>query len=444
MIHTRIFHSVSFRLTMLYAALFSASVLLLCALLYISVRHSLESQLRNRILSETEQLMGDYNDDGLEELRHDIRERTDSSRAHRLRYALEDAAGKTLFDAISHAPAEGWSTITTASGDTILRFTTPLKEGYRLHVGADLDALSTLARAMRTSVIAVLLFTLALSVIGGTIISRRFLARIDKLTRTTETIGRGSLSSRLPVSPLHDDFDQLAITINRMLERIETLIAEVKLVSTSIAHDMRTPLGRLRQKLESLQSATTNTSSAPLIEESITLLDETLETFASLLRLAEIEAGTIPAQHTDVDVTALYAMLSDTYSAIAEEQGQHITVTCPPHTRIHGDKALLTQLFANLIENAIRHAGHGARITLAAEQHEHATILSVSDTGRGIPEHATSAILKPFFRLDESRNTRGSGLGLSLVSAIATFHHATLTLTPNTPGLRITLRFNKA
>lgn len=440
MIPLRIFQSINFRLALLYAAVFGASVLVLGAFLYLSTSRSLESQLRTRILSETEQLMGDYHDDGLDELRHDIRERTQKSRAHRLLYALKGKSGKILFDDIAIHEQAGWHTQTSNEGDRLLVFTTILADGYSLHVGTDLGDVAAMNRALRNSIAMVLLVLALLGITGGIIVSRRFLARVDRLTRATESIGRGSLSARLPVSSTRDDFDQLAITINHMLERIEQLMDEVKHVSTSIAHDMRTPLGKLRQKLEALANHTHDAYTKQELDESIDVLDDTLRTFTSLLRIAEIESGNLPLQQEEIDLAPLFARLGDTYSAIAEENGQALEFHSTAG-HIHADKALLVQMLVNLIENALRHSGKGSRITVEAAGTTTALLLTVRDNGPGIPETEHAYILRPFYRLDRSRNTHGSGLGLSLVNAIASLHGATLTLKDNRPGLTVTIRF---
>lgn len=437
----RTLQSANFRLALIYTALFSLSVVLLGGLMFFFVSQSFKEQLRDRILAESDQLMGDYNDDGLEELRHDIRERADSSHAHRLSYALKSPAGKALFDDIAHYDEAGWHTITTKHGSHVLTYTILLKEGYSLHIGADLDDVEAMGRAVRNSVLIVVLLTLVLSVTGGLWLSRRFLSRVDRFTRAADSIGRGSLSARLPISPANDEFDQLAITINRMLGRIETLMNEVKHVSTGIAHDMRTPLGRLRQKLEILSQKPHNADTSRMLEECMAQLDETLATFSSLLRIAEIESGSVAISPDTIDVEALLHTLCETYTPIAEAASQSLCVESHIHSPLIADRALITQLLVNLIENAIRYSGEGSHITLRASETKQTIALTVADTGGGIPLQEHASILKPFYRLDHSRHTPGSGLGLSLVAAIASLHHATLHTYDNAPGFAATIRF---
>lgn len=437
----RLLHTANFKLALLYAAVFSVSVFLLGSVVYVSVQQSLEEQLRARIQAETGQLMVDYREDGLEELRHDIRERIESSPGHRLRYSLIGPEGRVVFDKIPVPPTPGWHRMETKKGDSLLQLVTPLADGYRLNIGADRDGVMAMERAVRNSFLLAFAFTLLLSVTGGLIVSRRFLARVDRLTRTAEKIGRGNLSERITVSAANDDFDQLGMTINRMLDRIEKLMEEVQQVSTSIAHDLRTPLGTLRQKLEKLQAMQQTSEAGELAAAALHELDETLGTFASLLRIAEIESGRFAASLVPVDLSALLIQLAEIYKPVAEDGKHQLQTTIASHCIVHGDRNLLVQLFSNLIENALRHTPPGTQISLSLRHEANEMIATVADNGPGIPVAEQEQIVKPFYRLDRSRQTRGSGLGLSLANAIAGMHEAELVLTENRPGLSVSMRF---
>ena len=306
-------------------------------------------------------------------------------------------------------------------------------------VAADMDGVAAIERTLRNTFLLAFAFTLLLSITGGAVISQRFLSRVDRLTRAAESIGRGNLSERIPISGAGDDFDQLTTTINRMLGQIEQLMEGTRQVSTSIAHELRTPLGRLRQKLEALQVMQASNASHVLCEESLSMLDEILETFAALLRIAEMESGSFSAAFTTVDLSSLLPHLVELYRPVAEERLQELTAEVAPCLRVNGDKSLLTQLFANLIENALRHTGAGTHIRVGARQDGNVVIAQVCDDGPGIPASERELITKPFYRLDRNRNTRGSGLGLSLAAAIAALHEASLRLEDNAPGLRISV-----
>ena len=436
---TRLLRTANFKLALLYAVMFSISVFLLGSIVFFSGRHSLEEQLRARIEAEAAQLLAGYRADGLEELRHDIKESIEANPAHRLRYSLQGPNSRVVFDKIVFPSSPGWHRLTTPRGEDLLLLTVVLDEDYLMAVAADRDGITAIERTVRNTFLLAFIFTLILSITGGVVVSRRFLSRVDRLTRTAESIGRGNLSERIPVSEAGDDFDQLAMTINGMLGRIEQLMDDVRQVSTSIAHDLRTPLGKLRQRLEALQEMQTSSTSRALCEEALATLDETLETFSALLRIAEMESGSFSAAFTPVDLSTLLPHLVEVYRPVAEEQSQELTAEVAPLLRVKGDKSLLTQLFANLIENALRHTGAGTRIHVTARQEKSVIVAQVCDDGPGIPASERELITKPFYRLDRTRHTRGSGLGLSLVAAIAALHGASLRLEDNAPGLRISV-----
>jgi signal transduction histidine kinase len=435
----RLLRTANFRLALLYALVFSISVFLLGCIVFFIGRHSLEEQLRTRIEAEATQLLAGYQNDGLEELRHEVKERIEASPAHRLQYSLQDQSGRVVFDGIIFPPSPGWHRLTTPEGQDLLLLTVPLDEDYLMAVAADMDGVTAIERTVRNTFLLAFVFTLFIGITGGVVVSRRFLARVDRLTRTAESIGRGNLSERVPVSGAGDDFDQLATTINRMLGQIEQLMEGARQVSTSIAHELRTPLGRLRQKLEALQAMQASSTSRTLCEDSLSTLDETLGTFSALLRIAEMESGSFSAAFTPVDLSSLLPDLVESYRPVAEERSQELTAEVAPCLRVNGDKSLLTQLFANLIENALRHTGAGTHIRVGARQEGDTVVAQVCDDGPGIPASERELITKPFYRLDRSRHTRGSGLGLSLAAAIAALHEASLQLEDNAPGLRISV-----
>lgn len=426
----RLLRTANFRLALSYALMFGASVVVLGAIAYFDVRRSLEDQLRLHVSSEVEQLLHDYREDGLDELRHDIRERIENNDGQRLRYSVANADGKSIFDALPHTSQQGWHRITEQKRH-LLAFTQPLDRGYRFTVAADMEQIRAVERAMLHACLLIVLGSLAFGVTGGLIMSNRFLTRVDALSRTAESIGRGDLSQRIATDGSGDDFDQLATTINRMLERIEVLMNEVRHVSTSIAHDMRTPLTRLRYKLERL-------GDSGEVAEALALLDETLATFSALLQLAELESGARRQHFTRVDLSQVLEQLAEAYEPTIEGS---FTRRIAPHIHIHGDANLLRQLFANLIENAMRHGGAPLDLCLELRREGNAAIVRVADHGPGIPPERHAEVLRPFQRLDTSRTTRGNGLGLSLVTAILRLHESELYLSDNQPGLALDIQF---
>jgi signal transduction histidine kinase len=436
----RVLRTANFRLALSYAAVFSLSVFLLGVIVFYGVRSTLEQQLRGQIDAEVGQLLVDYRDDGLEELRHDIRERIEDNPSRRLRYALWNPEGRRVFDPLPTPRApDGWYRVKVLEKGTatpVLLRSLTLDGGYTLVVAADLAPIQDAERAILRAFGWAFLFTLLAGALGGLWIGQRFLSQVDAITRVANRIGQGDVKERLPSRGTGDDLDQLAAVINRMLDRIQNLLENVRQVSTSIAHDLRTPLGHLRQKLEALREGDKDA----LLDEALRQLDTILETFSALLRIAEVESGSRKAGFERLCLSTVLESLVDAYRPVAEDNGQHLTGDLAPLLFWQGDRNLLTQLFANLLENALRHSGRGSRIHLSLKAGAAGGFTaSVSDTGPGIPESEHENVFKPFYRLDPSRSGPGSGLGMSLVSAIAGLHGLSVALEDTRPGLKVSV-----
>lgn len=439
----RIFRTENFKLVLFYASLFSTSVFILGMVVFFNIRSSIEHPIRTHIEQDVAQLVGDYNDDGIDELRHDIRERIETNPSGRLLYSVQGPDGRIIFDDLAHFPNGGWHSTQAKDGTRLLLLTTPLREGYTFSVAANMEKSGATQTAVRNAFAIAFILMLFFGVSGGLILSKRFLARVDHFTRIAEGIGsQASLSQRLPLSGSKDDFDHLAFIVNSMLNRIEHLVREIRQVTTNVAHDLRTPLGRVRQKLEllSAQKEIPEKYRAE-IEEIISLLDETTQAFSAILRIAEIESGS-RAAFSQVDLSEVLNHVVAAYTPSVEEHGYLLFTRIEKDCVIQGDKSLLQQLFSNLIENTLRHTKPGTRIQIEAKKIQNQIQVLVADNGPGVPESERKNILKPFYRLDKSRSGIGSGLGLSLVSAIASLHHVKLILGDNQPGLKITFFFD--
>ncbi len=242
-----------------------------------------------------------------------------------------------------------------------------------------------------------------------------------------------------------DELDHLALSINAMLDRIEMLMDGLRQVTTDIAHDLRTPLTRLRNRLEFAQRTTADERSLlDVIGAARQETDVILDIFGALLRIAQVESGARRAGFAIVNVSEIIDIVLEVYRPAAEERRQHLEESVQDRLFIAGDKELLTQLFANLLENAIRHSPAGAHVSVSARQTGPQVEVGVCDDGPGIPVSMRERVLRRFFRLETSRTTPGSGLGLSLASAIANLHDATMTLSDNQPGLRVTVSLGTA
>jgi len=252
----------------------------------------------------------------------------------------------------------------------------------------------------------------------------------------------GDLSRRVPTRGSGDDFDQLSASLNEMLDRIQTLMEGLRQVSNDIAHDLRTPLTRLRQRLEAARlKARTVDDYAGAVDSTLADTDQILRTFGAMLRIAQIEAGTARSRFTTVDLSGVLRAIVDLYAAFAEDQQQALTGKIADGVSVHGDRELLTQMLVNLVENALRHSPAGTLVQVGLERQANAVLCSIADNGPGIPKEEYDKVFRRFYRLDASRATPGSGLGLSLVAAIAELHGVAISLGDNQPGLRVELRF---
>lgn len=431
------FHTASFRLTGLYLLLFVTSVGILVALLFFQMRQTLQNEVRSHISNDVNLLLFEYREDGLDELLEETEERIEKSRGHdRLLYMVQSPAGRVVFDRIPKVePPFGWRMM--GGKDPSLFFFEQLDNGYILGVGKDMSTLAATERAMGRTLLWATLGVLILGSFGGVFLSRRTLAQLESINRTAQAIGAGSLAQRIPLRNTGDELDELARTLNQMFDRIEQLVGNVRQVSTGIAHDLRTPLARLRNRLEALHAEKSELTE-DVIAEAIAEVDAILQTFASLLRLAELETGTLKAGFTQVDLTALVSQILDVYKPIAEDAGKKLEQGKMDVAFIAGDKNLLQQMLVNLLENALQHAGEHCEILVSVKQEDRAVLLQVADNGPGIPVAEKERVIKPFQRLDE---TSGTGLGLSLVLATAQLHGGQLQLLDNHPGLLCQVKF---
>ncbi len=287
---------------------------------------------------------------------------------------------------------------------------------------------------------------LVFGVIGGFVMSRWMLSRIETINRTTAQIMDGDLGRRIKVEGSGDEFDALAANLNAMLERIERLMAGMREVTDNIAHDLRTPLSRLRSRLEvALMSDIDPTIARRLLEETVADAEGLIATFNALLSIARAEAGEHRASWERVDLGLLVQDIQELYEPLAEEREIEIRAAADPAVVVMGNRQMLAQALVNLADNAIKYTPVGGRVTLAATHIEsagkRAPLLMVTDTGPGIPADFRAKALERFVRLDPDRSTPGNGLGLSLVNAVAQLHNAALELADNAPGLKVSLVF---
>jgi signal transduction histidine kinase len=280
----------------------------------------------------------------------------------------------------------------------------------------------------------VVLGMLALSLAGGVLFARSALHRVERINRAVHAIMLGDLGRRVPVGRTDDELNRLAANINAMLDRIGELMESLRQVTNDIAHDLRTPLGRLRQRLDTARMRETDADSRQVLDDAVAQIGEILETFNALLRIAQIEAGARKASFASVDLSDVATTIAEAYDSVAEAEGRTLRADVAAGIQLDGDRDLLTQMLANLVENAIRHTPPGSHIELALHRAPGAVVISVADDGPGIPPEERVKVLDRFYRLEASRTTPGSGLGLALIKAIADLHDAALVLRDTTSG----------
>jgi signal transduction histidine kinase len=443
----RIMRTANFGLAVLYALLLAASAVVLGAVVYWRVQASLENQLMTRINAEIELLQQELDSEGVTELVTEVRERTNYF--HALEYLVVDRHGNKLAGNLpSLPPGNRWSDVTipsATSGVAERKFrvrSVVLSDDIGLSVGDDLTPTEEIRAAFLKALGWALLVFLLLSVLGGLLLSRRFLQRVDAITRTAEDIIGGNLESRISLRGTDDNFDRLAHTLNQMLDRIQELMETLRQVSSDIAHALRTPLGRLRQKLERARaSAEVDPECEQAIDSAAAEAETLLDTFSALLRIAQIEAGTRTAGFRQVDLSRLFETVTDAYATAAEDQGKTIVAKIEPSIRSWGDKDLLTEMLANLLDNAITHTHPGAQIEVSLANGGSLAVGSVADDGPGIPPSDRERIFRRFYRLERSMRIPGNGLGLSMVAAVADLHGVSLIADDNHPGLIMTMSF---
>ena len=433
--------STSLRLAVLYTLGFALSVVLLGALTLYSTRAALSDQFDARIQSESAALTQEFATEGLDGVVQAVRERDRTPGA--FDYGLIGPDGRALAGRFSSAAAPGWASLAAPQRDgevePIRILTTSLPGGYRLIVGDDEERIEALDTVVLRGFAGALAGVVILGVAGGLAFSRDVHRRISAISGTAEAIIDGDLTRRVPARGSSDDIDRLAHTFNRMLDRIGALMESLRQVSNDVAHDLRTPLTRLRQRLETAQASEGERAEA--IDGALRDLDSILETFAALLRIAQIEGGARRAGFRRVRLRDMAATVVDAFAPSAEEAGQSLELEAGEDLVIEGDAELLTQMLVNLIENALRHTGEGARVKVGIGLTDRAPTLWVVDNGPGVPAGEHARLFDRFYRLERSRSAPGSGLGLALVAAVAKLHEATVRLSDAGPGLRAEVVF---
>ena len=448
--------SITFRLALAYTLIFGISVGALFYFVYFSTTGFVVQQKEAAIEADVTGFQESFERSGVTGLIIAINRRANPGTNRDGIYLLVDSVGNALAGNLHNwprnvVPDDIWVNFTISNNDLrradaeiadvrAKQYVIPGgQQNYMLLVGRDVrDAREFRARLL-DSVNVGLGITLALGVLGGFIFSRTIMRRIEAITRTCRRIMSGDLSQRVTISRQHDELGQLSIGINAMLDQIERLMNGMRQVSDNVAHDLRTPLTRLRSRLESALRHMDDPSERETIEGAIADADSLLATFAALLRIARAEAGS-QRNFVAIDLHVLAEEVADLYGPLAEEKGLNFVTRFQEGITARGDPNLIAQALANLIDNAIKYTQVGT-VTVVVSCQDGRPTLVVADTGPGIPPAFRGKVLERLFRLEQSRTSPGSGLGLSLVAAVAKSHGLELTLDDNLPGLKVMLRF---
>lgn len=440
----RSLRSTGVRLALTFSGLFALFSALMIFIIYGATTYYMDLQIDSTIQADVDGLSDVYARRGLPGLIDTINARVSNPLRRSAVYLLADRDLGPVVGNVKIWPA--------AARDTTGTFEVPLERdgektivrlhhfilagGHHLLVGRDVDARIDLQHLLRQILIGAMICAVGFAVIVGSIFRILLQKRMRPFTSTAAQVGGGDLEQRVPITGAEDEFDALAESINAMLARIERLMSGIRDVSNSIAHDLRTPLTRVRGRLETIAAAAALSDDArDGAESALREIDGLLQVFGALLRIAEIDAGTRRSAFAQVDLVATLTDVVDLYAVVAEEHRLRLDFAPTPGLQVKGDRHLLAQAVANLIDNAIKFSPPGGVVSVTAMRDRRATVILVADEGPGIPPAERDKVRDRFYRMEASRNSPGSGLGLALVDAVARLHDGTLQLGDNHPGL---------
>lgn len=457
-----LFKSTAVRLSALYIVLFALCAAFLVFYVTGLSERILSNQTRDALRQEVQEIQGAFDRGGINQLLRTLERRARQPGANL--YVIASPNGEILAGNVASVQPgvfdrEGWTEFPfryqryTDNGGVRRHLATAnvlvLDNGLRVLIGRDLGEPGKLRQLVRQALMVALLIMGVGAVVIWFAIGRNALKRIDRVSAASQKIAAGDLSQRLPISGSGDEFDRLSSALNGMLARIEHLNEGLRQVSDNIAHDLKTPLTRLRNKATDALDEDDEASRKAALETIIAESDQLIRTFNALLMISRVEAGSIAAELTDIDVSAIAADSAELYEPVAEEEGQTMVCAISPGLSVRGNRELVGQAIANLIDNAIKYGGQGedgSQIGITVSRGSDGVEVRISDEGPGVPADKRADVVKRFVRLDKSRSKPGTGLGLSLVEAIMALHGGRLVLSdtrvhPEYPGLTARMIF---
>ncbi len=447
--------SSTFKLALIAIGTFGVIVSAIFSYVYQSTSSYVRSRSDRAIMTEYWSLQGAYERKGRDGLIALIQQRTADKDFPDSVYILTDPSLTTLSGNLKAWPstvtaARGWTEFrapqllpNTTSPPLLRAMVETFPNGDRLLVGRDISDLDGFADRIKMAVIAGVALIFVLAGVASILVTHRTVERIESINATSRAIMLSGLDRRIPLRGSNDEWDRVAENLNLMLDRIETLMREIKQVSDNVAHDLRTPLTRMRGRLEkAYHRQRLGEDDQALIGDTIVDLDAVLRIFSSLTRIAQIETREREGAFRTQNLVEIASEVVELYDAAAEQDGTRLTLAGDREVLVTGDRDLIFDAIANLVDNAIKHGRARGQVVVSSETIDGRPAVSIADDGPGIPANEYEHVFKRFYRLERSRYTPGSGLGLSLVAAVAGLHGAQIEMLDNSPGLKFTLRFS--
>ena len=465
---TSLRHTTVFRLAAVYAALFAVAVAGIFVAMFFATRVQLRAQIDAGLSGEADALALVYQARGLAGLERAVASRVEAAAKLGTQGGVEDSGqrfyllvsprGRILRGNLGQVPAAVKARETVAefhlppdaqvidrAGDpvhVVRAHIVKLRHGYHLLVGQAMNETQELERNLLLSLLAGLGSTLLIAAVGGLWMGRSVLRRIDSISRTAGEIMAGDLGRRVPLGPRDDEFAALSRRLNAMLDRIESLMTGMREVSDNVAHDLRTPLTRLRGRLEvTLLEARDPAQYREAMEQAIADADGLLRTFTALLTMAQLQSGARRMADAEVDLAEVCRDVAELYEALAEHNAVLFDLSTDLEIAVRGDRELIAQAVSNVLDNALKYTPSGGAVSLSVFRDRDAVVVAVRDTGPGIPEEYRDRVFERFSRLDAARSRPGNGLGLTMVRAVMVAHGGDVVLADAGPGLEVRLSF---
>jgi signal transduction histidine kinase len=444
------FNSAANRIAVISFAGYSAATFLLGVAVFLATHIAFTRQIDARMEQASAALTAEYREYGIAGVTEAV-QAAGGSGLDTLTYEVDDATGKLVAGKRSVPASQPGGALLgghyipfydPAAGPYPARAkVTRLGGAYRLVIAADLGPLEAIDETILTMFALTFAGLLLFGIAGAVLLARYLRVRLTRIEQTAAAIMAGDLGQRAKVGPAGDEFDRVAASLNAMLDRIAELSANLRQVTGDLAHDLRTPLSRLRNDLEGMRRQAVAPRDIAVIDNAVEQADEVLSLFDAILRISELEEGSLRRGFAPVDLSLLAREIGESHMPLAEDRAHGLQIAVAGDLMVQGDRELIAQALINLIENAMRHTPVGTVIAIEVRSHGHDIVAIVRDDGPGIAEADRARALRRFVRLEAARSTPGHGLGLSMAQAIATIHGATLTLGDAAPGLHVEIRF---